>query len=35
MLRGRFVARLDPSDITPRDLGAHMTGATMDEGAAS
>jgi simple sugar transport system ATP-binding protein len=35
MLRGRFVARLDPSDITPRDLGAHMTGATMDEGAPS
>ncbi len=27
MLRGRLVARLDPSEITPRDLGAHMTGA--------
>jgi simple sugar transport system ATP-binding protein len=27
MLRGRFVARLDPADVTPRDLGAYMTGA--------
>ena len=28
MLRGRLVARLDPAEITPRDLGAYMTGAT-------
>ena len=27
MLRGRFVARLDPTDLTSRDLGAYMTGA--------
>ena len=27
MLRGVFVARLDPADVTPRDLGAYMTGA--------
>jgi len=27
MLRGVFVARLDPKDVTPRDLGAYMTGA--------
>lgn len=27
MLRGEIVARLDPSRITPRELGAHMTGA--------
>ena len=29
MLRGRLVARLDPSEITPRDLGAYMTGAAL------
>ncbi len=33
MLRGRLVARLDPNDVTPRDLGAYMTGAAL--GAAS
>ncbi|MBA2553684.1 MAG: ABC transporter ATP-binding protein [Geodermatophilaceae bacterium] len=27
MLRGRLVARLDPSDVTPEQLGTHMTGA--------
>lgn len=27
MLRGEIAARLDPSRITPRELGAHMTGA--------
>ncbi len=27
MLRGRLVARLAPEDVTPRDLGAYMTGA--------
>ncbi len=27
MLRGRLVAELDPAEITPRDLGAYMTGA--------
>jgi len=26
MLRGKLVATLDPADITPRDLGAYMTG---------
>jgi len=27
MLRGHMVARLAPEDVTPRDLGAYMTGA--------
>jgi simple sugar transport system ATP-binding protein len=27
MLRGRLVAQLDPSSITPEELGGHMTGA--------
>ncbi len=27
MLRGRLVADLDPAEVTPRDLGAYMTGA--------
>lgn len=27
MLRGRLVATLDPKSVTPRELGAHMTGA--------
>ncbi len=27
MLRGGLVAQLDPSTVTPRDLGAYMTGA--------
>lgn len=31
MLRGRIVASLDPSDITPRELGAYMTGAATQE----
>ena len=31
MLRGRLVARLDPNEMTPRDLGAYMTGAALDE----
>ena len=26
MLRGRIVATLDPATVTPRDLGAYMTG---------
>ena len=29
MLRGQLVARLDPNEITPRDLGAYMTGAAL------
>ena len=27
MLRGEIVARLDPAKVTPRELGAYMTGA--------
>lgn len=27
MFRGRLVATLDPSEVTPRDLGAYMTGS--------
>jgi simple sugar transport system ATP-binding protein len=27
ILRGKFVAEVDPSDVTPEDLGAAMTGA--------
>lgn len=34
MLRGRLVATLDPATVTPRDLGAYMTGASLQEGAA-
>jgi len=30
MLRGRLVARLDPNEITPRDLGTYMTGAALE-----
>ena len=33
MLRGRLVARLDPAEVTPRDLGAYMTGAALEAGA--
>ncbi|MCH1513250.1 MAG: ABC transporter ATP-binding protein [Acidimicrobiales bacterium] len=33
MFRGRVVAKLDPSEITPRSLGAYMTGAALEEGA--
>jgi simple sugar transport system ATP-binding protein len=29
MLRGRFVATLDPAVVTPRDLGSYMTGAAV------
>ena len=29
MLRGQLVARLDPNEITPRDLGSYMTGAVL------
>lgn len=31
MFRGRMVATLDPSDVTPRDLGEYMTGAKLQE----
>ncbi|MEM9036468.1 MAG: ABC transporter ATP-binding protein [Actinomycetota bacterium] len=34
MFRGRLVAELDPAQVTPRDLGAYMTGAAL-EGEAS
>ena len=34
MLRGRLVARLDPKDLTPEELGGHMTGAHTTAGAA-
>jgi simple sugar transport system ATP-binding protein len=27
MFHGRIVAKLDPADVTPRDLGSYMTGA--------
>jgi ABC-type uncharacterized transport system ATPase subunit len=29
MLRGRLVATVDPAKVTPRDLGAYMTGAAV------
>ncbi|MEM7339675.1 MAG: ABC transporter ATP-binding protein [Actinomycetota bacterium] len=29
MFRGRIVAEVDPADVTPRDLGAYMTGAAL------
>ena len=29
MLRGRIVATVDPAKVTPRDLGAYMTGAAV------
>ena len=32
MLRGHLVARVDPSNVTPRDLGAYMTGAATQDG---
>jgi ABC-type uncharacterized transport system ATPase subunit len=35
MFRGKLVATLDPDDVTPRDLGAYMTGASLDDKAAS
>ncbi|MFI6596374.1 ABC transporter ATP-binding protein [Nonomuraea sp. NPDC050536] len=31
ILRGRLVARLDPSDVTPDRLGGYMTGAITEE----
>ena len=34
MLRGRLVATLDPKDLTPEQLGGHMTGAHTAAGAA-
>ena len=34
MLRGRLVATLDPQDLTPEELGGHMTGAHTAAGAA-
>jgi simple sugar transport system ATP-binding protein len=33
-LRGRLVATLDPSTVTPVDLGSYMTGAREEQGAA-
>jgi simple sugar transport system ATP-binding protein len=33
MLRGALVARLDPSSVTPEELGSYMTGAVLAEGA--
>lgn len=32
MLRGEFVATLPPDEVTPRDLGAYMTGAALQNG---
>src|SRR4051794_1935795 len=34
MLRGRLVATLDPTNLTPEELGGHMTGARTSAGAA-
>jgi len=34
MLRGRLVATLDPANLTPEELGGHMTGAHTTAGAA-
>ncbi|MEJ7800066.1 MAG: ABC transporter ATP-binding protein, partial [Ilumatobacter sp.] len=34
MFHGRIVARLDPSDVTPRVLGSYMTGAATAEASA-
>jgi ABC-type uncharacterized transport system ATPase subunit len=31
MFHGRIVARLDPAQVTPRDLGSYMTGAAVGE----
>jgi simple sugar transport system ATP-binding protein len=31
ILRGRFVGRFDPNDVTPERLGSAMTGATPDD----
>ena len=35
MFRGRLVARVAPEDVTPRDLGAYMTGAATQDGPGS
>ena len=35
MLRGAFVATLSPDEVTPRDLGAYMTGAALQSGGAA
>ncbi len=35
MLRGEFVATLSPDEVTPRDLGAYMTGAALQNGGAA
>jgi simple sugar transport system ATP-binding protein len=35
ILRGEFVARLDPNTVTPEELGSYMTGARTAEGAGS
>jgi simple sugar transport system ATP-binding protein len=34
MLRGRLVATLDPRELTPEELGGHMTGGHTEAGAA-
>jgi len=34
ILRGRFVARVDPKTVTPVELGAAMTGADDKVGSA-
>ncbi len=31
MFHGKLVAKLDPSEVTPRTLGAYMTGARLDD----
>ncbi len=31
IFEGRFVAELDPSEITPKKLGSYMTGARQEE----
>jgi simple sugar transport system ATP-binding protein len=31
MLRGRIAAELDPTSTSPRLLGSHMTGASVDD----
>jgi ABC-type uncharacterized transport system ATPase subunit len=33
MFHGRVVAKLDPSKVTPRDLGSYMTGAARESAA--
>ena len=35
MLRGEFVATLSPDEVTPRDLGAYMTGAALSNESAT